>query len=179
VSAPPRPRPVTLVLLPAAAMTALLADDLAAASTAAGHALTDYFLTDRLLWLWRYRLDQLASDPGCAGWLVHLALAPGGVVVGHGGFHGRPDTSGMVEVGYSVHPAHRRQGYGRAILAELMNRALAEPAVTTVRASISPDNAASLATIANHGFVRVGEQWDDRDGLELLFEVPATAGADL
>jgi len=39
-----------------------------------------------------------------------------------------------------------------------------------VRASISPDNVASLATIAGFGFVRAGEQWDAEDGLELLFE---------
>jgi ribosomal-protein-alanine N-acetyltransferase len=58
------------------------------------------------------------------------------------------------------------------MLAELLRRAARqEPRVRTVRASISPDNAASLATIAGFGFVRVGEQWDDEDGLELLFEV--------
>ena len=45
-----------------------------------------------------------------------------------------------------------------------------EPPWRVVRASISPDNEASLATIAGFGFVQVGEQWDDQDGLELLFE---------
>ena len=56
------------------------------------------------------------------------------------------------------------------MLAALLERARAEPAVKVVRASISPDNEASLATIAGFGFVRVGEQWDAEDGLELLFE---------
>lgn len=41
-----------------------------------------------------------------------------------------------------------------------------------IRASISPDNAASLAVIRPFGFERVGEQWDDEDGLELVFERP-------
>jgi RimJ/RimL family protein N-acetyltransferase len=44
--------------------------------------------------------------------------------------------------------------------------------VTTVRATISPDNAASLATIADFDFQHVGEQMDDEDGLELIFERP-------
>ena len=50
-------------------------------------------------------------------------------------------------------------------------RARAEPGVRVVRASISPDNAGSLATIAGFGFVEVGEQWDEQDGLELVFEL--------
>ncbi len=50
--------------------------------------------------------------------------------------------------------------------------ASADPAVRTVRASISPDNAASLATLRPFGFAHVGEQWDEEDGVELLFELP-------
>lgn len=82
----------------------------------------------------------------------------------------------MVEVGYAIDPACRRRGYGRVTLAFLVDRACAEPAVRTVRASVSPDNAASLALVAEHGFVRVGEQWDEEDGLELVLERPATHG---
>jgi RimJ/RimL family protein N-acetyltransferase len=44
--------------------------------------------------------------------------------------------------------------------------------VTRVRASISPDNEASLATIRGFGFEAAGEQWDDEDGLEIIHEVP-------
>jgi RimJ/RimL family protein N-acetyltransferase len=62
------------------------------------------------------------------------------------------------------------------MLAELLRRAVAEPAVRTVRATISPGNAASLATIAGFGFAEAGEQWDDEDGLELIFEIPAGQG---
>jgi RimJ/RimL family protein N-acetyltransferase len=59
------------------------------------------------------------------------------------------------------------------MLRELLRRAATEPGVTTVRATISPDNAASLATITRFGFTRNGEQWDEEDGLELIFERPA------
>jgi RimJ/RimL family protein N-acetyltransferase len=41
-----------------------------------------------------------------------------------------------------------------------------------VRASISPDNVASLALIRSLGFEQRGEQWDEIDGLELIFERP-------
>ena len=40
-----------------------------------------------------------------------------------------------------------------------------------MRATIRPGNVASLATIAGFGFAEVGEQWDEEDGRELIFEV--------
>jgi RimJ/RimL family protein N-acetyltransferase len=160
---------IRFVELPPAALDALIAADLPAASAAAGHPLSDYLVSER--WLWQLRRDQIARDPGSARWIARAAVAePGGAVVGHGGFHGPPDADGTVEVGYSVDPAYRRRGYAKAMLAALLERARAEPAVRVVRASISPDNVASLATIAGFGFVRVGEQWDQEDGLELVFE---------
>jgi len=39
-----------------------------------------------------------------------------------------------------------------------------------VRASVAPGNAPSLGLIAPLGFVHIGEQIDERDGLELVFE---------
>ena len=160
---------IRFVKLPPAALDALIAGDLAAAGAAAGHPLSDYLVSES--WLWEIRRDQIAREPASAEWVARAAVAePEGLVVGHGGFHGPPDGDGMVEVAYSVDPALRRRGYARAILAALIERAVAEPAVKVVRASISPDNVASLATIAGFGFVRAGEQWDAEDGLELLFE---------
>ena len=60
----------------------------------------------------------------------------------------------MVEVGYAVDPPHRRQGYARAALVSLLNRAVAEPAVSVVRATISPANLASRDLVLQYGFRR-------------------------
>ncbi len=164
------------VELSSAAMTALSDGNLAEASREAGIALTPYFLTDDALRLWRLRVSQIAADPRSAGWVARAVVAePEGVVVGHAGFHGPPDETGMVEVAYSVDPAYRRRGYATAMLRELLRRAAAEPGVSTVRASISPGNVASLATISGFGFAEVGEQWDEEDGRELIFEVAVPA----
>lgn len=154
-------------------MSALLADDLAAARAESGVELGGLFIDDRAKWLWNYRLKQLEAQPEAAGWIARAVVAEPDVVIGYAGYHGPPDERGMVEVGYTVDPGYRRQGYATAILAALLERAAAEPAVQVVRASISPDNVASLATIAKFGFTQIGEQWDDEDGLELLFERPA------
>lgn len=173
-AAPADPKSVRFVRLSPATMTALLTGSLAAASSEAGVELTGYFLTPHALRLWQRRVQQIAENPESARWIARAAVAePEGGVVGHAGFHGPPDASGMVEIAYSVDPAYRRQGYATAMLRELLRRAAAKPGVTIVRATISPDNAASLATIARFGFTRNGEQWDEEDGLELIFERPA------
>jgi len=162
------------VRLSSDALLALLDGDLTAARAAAGIDLTEYFSSPAMHWLWRLRLEQLAADPSSLPWLVRAGVDDAtGEAVGHAGFHGPPDPRGMVEVGYSVDPRLRRRGYARAMLRALMDEARSAPAVTTVRASISPTNTASLATIAGFGFVQVGDQWDEEDGLELVFEVPA------
>ncbi|MBW8481797.1 GNAT family N-acetyltransferase [Actinomadura parmotrematis] len=165
---------MTLVLVPVAVpvVEALAAGDLEAARTLSGLPLTDYFVTGEARALWERRLVQIAADPGTLDWIARPAVVDG-AVVGHAGFHLPPDGDGRVSISYAVDPAHRRRGHARAMLAALLERARTEPAVRIVRAEISPGNAASLATIAGAGFVRVGEQWDEEDGLEILFETAA------
>jgi RimJ/RimL family protein N-acetyltransferase len=127
--------------------------------------------------LWRHRSRQIEEDPAAAAWVTGVVWDPEiWTAVGRAGFHGPPDQTGMVEVGYAIDPAYRRQGYARAALAVLLARATAEPSVTTVRASVRPDNTASRALVVEFGFVAVGEQWDDEDGLETVYERPARPG---
>ncbi len=172
------PHTLRLVTLSRTALAALLAKDLAAASTEAGIELPAAFLGEDARWLWQLRHDQILADPTSAGWVTKaVCTQPGDVVVGYAGYHGPPDDAGMVEIGYTVLPDHRRQGYARAILRALMQRAVAEPEVRVIRLTISPDNVASLATIAGFGFVFTGEQWDAEDGRELIFELPADSTA--
>ncbi|MBR8741017.1 GNAT family N-acetyltransferase [Nocardiopsis sp. MG754419] len=163
-----------LVEMTAPVLAALKDGDTATAGRLVGATLGAHFADEEMRWLTGLRLDQLRAVPSRAGWLTDVVLdADDGRAVGHAGFHGPPDERRRVEIGYSVLPELRRRGYARAILAELLRRADASPEVAIVRASISPDNAGSLATIAGHGFERVGEQWDERDGLEIVFERPA------
>lgn len=173
------PRSVRFVELSAKALRALADGDLAGGSAEAGVTLDEHFVGDRARWIFGYRADQLARDPSAAPWLTRAAVSePDGAVVGDAGFHGPPDEAGMVEVGFTVVPGYRRQGYARAMLTALLARAAAEPGVRTVRARIRSDNDASLATIAGFGFTRVGEQGNERDGLVIVFEVPALCPTD-
>lgn len=166
----PVPHALRLVPLSVATMQALVRGDLEAASVEAGVRLTSYFVDHT--WLWEIRLPQVAGDPAALDWIARAVL-DGEVPVGLVGFHGPPDERGMVEVAYGVDPAFRRRGYARAMLHVALAWAASVPEVSVVRASISPDNEASLRTLAGFGFEPAGEQWDEEDGLELLFERPA------
>ena len=92
------------------------------------------------------------------------------VMVGRVGFHGPPDANGMVEIGYKIDAEHRRRGFGFECAHRLIESAERLPQVSVVRASIAPDNAPSLRIAERLGLRRVGEQIDEIDGLELVFE---------
>lgn len=173
---PPRDaaKRVRLVQLSAAALRALADGDLAAANRASAISLTPCFVVPDWRNTWRRRSQQVETDPTSAAWITGVIWdAERRIAVGRAGYHGRPDARGMVEVGYAVDPAYRRQGYARAALEALLDRAASEPEVRVVRATIRPDNIASRRLVSQYGFVEVGEQWDDEDGVETVYEVGA------
>jgi RimJ/RimL family protein N-acetyltransferase len=169
----PAPR-VRIVHLSAPVFRALADGDLAAANAVSPVPLTPYFAGPELRGVWRMRSKQVDEDPAAAGWVTGVIWDHDRqIAVGGAGYHGPPDPDGMVEIGYGVDPAHRRRGYARAALEALLWRATAEARVRTVRVTISPDNVASHGLTAQYGFVQVGEQWDDEDGLEIVYEMSA------
>ena len=165
-------RPVRLVRLQPDVLDALLGRDLDLASRLAGVPLPPFFLTEA--WLWRIRAEQVRCDPASADWIVRAVVNESSVVVGHAGFHGPPDEHGDVEVGFTVLPECRGQGWAKAALTALVVRADREATVRRVVATVRPDNAPSLAVVQAAGFVQAGEQMDPVDGLELVFVRPAS-----
>jgi [ribosomal protein S5]-alanine N-acetyltransferase len=121
-----------------------------------------------------FRVAQVREDPSVNPWLIRLAvLRETQEIVGLVNFHGAPDARGMVEIGYRVHPDHRRQGYAREMATTLWSYVATRPDVSWLRATVTPDNIASIAIIEGAGLVHVGEQVDPEDGLELIYEIAA------
>ena len=169
------PRHVRIVHLAAPAFRALASGDLAGANAASPVPLPAYFAGPEWGSVWERRAKQVEEDPASAAWVTGVIWDERNqVAVGRAGYHGPPDPSGMVEIGYAVDPAYRRRGYARAALEALLQRAAREPHVRTVRVTISPDNDASNALAAQYGFAETGEQWDEDDGLEIIYEFAAS-----
>jgi RimJ/RimL family protein N-acetyltransferase len=171
------PQQVHIVHLTAPVFRALANGDLAAATTVSPVPLSAYLAGPECRAVWQRRSQQVEENPASAAWVTGVIWDERHqVAVGRAGYHGPPDRSGMVEIGYAVDPAYRRRGYARAALEALLQRAAREPQVRTVRVTISPDNAASYQLASQYGFTEVGEQWDDQDGLEIIYEVDAQRG---
>jgi ribosomal-protein-alanine N-acetyltransferase len=161
-----------LVSMSMAFMRHLVARDLAAASAEIGAAVPDD-LPDTLEHFLQFRIADLEADPAAQPWLGRAIVMPGmeGTprVIGTVGFHAPPGPDGRVEIGYRVEPAYRRRGIATEVARAMFDWAHAR-GVDRFRASVAPDNVASLAVIGGFGFHRAGVQMDEFDGLELVFE---------
>ena len=57
--------------------------------------------------LWRMRSEQCDRDPASAAWVTGIVWDERqSLAVGAAGFHGPPDSDGMVEIGYRIDPVH-------------------------------------------------------------------------
>ncbi len=154
-------------------MEALQRRDFAAAEEEIG-ASVPRWMPNQLRNFLRYRLAQLERDPTERQWLGRAIVLTDESgerhVLGSIGFHGRPDGEGRAEIGYGIDPRYRRQGLTSEAVRAMFDWAHSRHGVSRFVASVSPGNRASLALISRFGFVRVGEQMDEIDGLEYVFE---------
>lgn len=121
-----------------------------------------------------FRIPRVAADPDAAPFLLRLAvLREEAVVIGSAGFHARPDDDGMIEIGLGIVPEHRGRGYAQEVLRGMWAWVLTKPEVRTLRYTVSPGNAASQAIIRRFGFEFRGQQIDEEDGPEDIYEQPA------
>lgn len=121
------------------------------------------------------RARQIRERPADAPWLLRpILLRDAGEprpTIGFLNFHGAPDEGGMVEIGYTLLPEARGQGYAIEAVRAAFDWATRVHGIGHFRASVSPDNERSLNLIGKLGFVQTGDQWDEEDGLELVFEL--------
>jgi RimJ/RimL family protein N-acetyltransferase len=117
------------------------------------------------------QLQRMLATPELRDWTARLITTTNRAqVVGHAGFHGPPEVIGRAEIGYTIFKPFRGQGYAKEAAKALVTWAF-EQGQREVFASVAPDNAPSLAVVRSLGFIQVGTQIDEVDGLELVFVV--------
>jgi RimJ/RimL family protein N-acetyltransferase len=173
---PIRTERLELVPFEPIAIKRLLEGDRSAAERALGRLLPDEFPTaDDLEGFLPIQLHRMEQSPKRRAWMARLMVARPEGVVGHCGFHGPPEVIGRAEIGYTVFTPFRGRGFATEAATGLVRWAF-EQGETTVFATVSPDNAPSLAVVRGIGFQQVGTQEDEVDGLELVFTIEAPKG---
>ncbi len=77
----------------------------------------------------------------------------------------------MIEIGFGVDKTYQGRGFGQEILYGMWSWVVENPEVQTLRYTVSPKNLVSLKIIKKLDFDLVGEQIDEEDGLELIYEM--------
>jgi len=119
--------------------------------------------------------EYLKSNPDAAGWVMwYFCLKISGndlPVIGSGGFKGKPDDSGIVEIGYSIMEDHQRNGYAPEAVRVLTGWAFRNPKVKKVVAQTFPKLLPSIKVLEKCGFKFVGKGYEDGT---ILYEIIKT-----
>ncbi len=120
----------------------------------------------------RWRVPQVKADPTTNNWFVRwIVLRESKEIVGSISFHAPPDEVGMVEIGFGISEPCRNQGFGKEALLGMWAWVINQPGVTTLRYTVSATNGPSMSIINSLGFEHVGQQIDEEDGPEEIYEM--------
>jgi RimJ/RimL family protein N-acetyltransferase len=117
-------------------------------------------------------LPKVRQNPGYAKYLLRVAvLKDNPIIIASAGFHDAPDNDGMIEIGFGVDKKYQGNGYGQEILHGMWSYVVNDPLVKTLRYTVSPDNLISQHIIKKLGFKHKGQQVDEIDGPEDIYEL--------
>ena len=119
-----------------------------------------------------WRVPQVKVNPSVNKWFVRfIVLKESKEIIGSISFHGVPDSEGMMEIGLGIEEDRTTQAVGPEIVAGMWKWVSAFPEVKTLRYTVSPENLPSIAVINYFGFEYKGQQMDEIDGPENIYEM--------
>ncbi|MEO7021822.1 MAG: GNAT family N-acetyltransferase [Ktedonobacteraceae bacterium] len=114
-------------------------------------------------------ISQLEKQPSAPVWDGIIVHKEDQVIIGDMGFMGPPDATGRVEIGYSIIPEYRNQGYATEMACHLIAWGLNQSGVTSVVASCSDNNLSSIKVLEKAGMRRLSP-----DGNLLKWEIQSS-----
>jgi RimJ/RimL family protein N-acetyltransferase len=109
--------------------------------------------------------EILKSDPASLNWGFYFFIHTGDhVLIGEGGFKGKPDEEGVVEIGYALVPEYRRRGFATEAARGLTDYAFLHPEVTIVQAHTLIDGTASINVLKKLGMKFISTAQDPDEG---------------
>jgi [ribosomal protein S5]-alanine N-acetyltransferase len=102
---------------------------------------------------WLAERAEAAGDDSIGPWgMYEITLAETGEVIGDIGFHGPPDETGTVEIGYGIVDQYRGRGLAAESAAAICALAWSRPEVSRIIARTEEQNAASAGVLRHAGF---------------------------
>jgi RimJ/RimL family protein N-acetyltransferase len=112
-----------------------------------------------------YSHKYLLAHPDALPWWMYLFIHGNDrALAGYGGFKGRADADGMVEIGYSIAPAYRHQGLATEAAQALIDFAFSHPHVKAVDAHTLAEENHSTKVLRKVGMSYVEQLHDPKDG---------------
>lgn len=119
-----------------------------------------------------WRVPQVKINPELSKWFVRwIVLRESGEIIGSTSFHAPPNSDGMLEIGLGISETFRNQGFAREALRGMWLWALGDPSVRVLRYTVGIENAASIRVVRSFGFELKGQQIDEEDGPEDIYEM--------
>jgi [ribosomal protein S5]-alanine N-acetyltransferase len=99
------------------------------------------------------RQAEAAGDGGSGQWgMFQIVLRETGEVIGDIGFHGPPDETGTVEIGYGIVEQYRGRGLAGESAVAICGLTWSRPQVSRIIARTEEGNAASAGVLRHAGF---------------------------
>jgi ribosomal-protein-alanine N-acetyltransferase len=109
----------------------------------------------------QFSYEYLKANPDALGWWTYLFVhVEDNALVGLGGYKGKADTSGMVEIGYAIIPDYRCRGLATEAVQGLIDYAFSHAHIKSIDAHTLAEHNASTKVLEKAGMEKVGTVHD-------------------
>ena len=109
----------------------------------------------------QYGYEYLKAYPDVVGWWTYLFIhTEDNALIGHGGFKGKANDAGMVEMGYAIVSHYNGRGLATEAAQGLIDYAFSHPHIKTVDAHTLAEPNASTRVLEKVGMKHVGTAQD-------------------
>jgi [ribosomal protein S5]-alanine N-acetyltransferase len=120
----------------------------------------------------QYALDKLKNSADEINWWTYFPIHKvDNMLIGSGGYKGKPAVDGMVELGYEIAPGYRGRGMATEMTMGLVENAFRDVRVKSVTAHTLGQDNASTRVLQKCGFSKIDEIRDPDDGLIWKWEL--------
>lgn len=116
--------------------------------------------------------DKIKSDPSLVGWLYYFFIhREQRTLIGTGGYKGRVDPAGTLEIGFEIITPQREKGYGTEAAQALIRNAFGFREVQQIHAHTLPEFNASVSVLRKCGLQFVRAEHESQDAEVWLWEI--------